>query len=91
MLDQLRAVDAAGHDQVGEDQVYAAAAEGFQSLGAGGAGDDAVAARFQKNFANGKILFVVVDAENRFFGFHDVTGRAVTKTLSLYLGELGAQ
>ena len=85
LLNQLRTVEAAGHDEVTEDQVHPAAAEGFERLRTTAAGDDAVATRFQQDFANGKILFVVVDAEDRFLGFHDLTGRPPFTKNSLFM------
>src|SRR5271157_3149006 len=62
-LDQAGAIDA-GHDQIGQDQVDAAAAEGLERLLAVVADDDAVAARLQQDFADRKGLFVVINAQN---------------------------
>ena len=59
-----------GHVQVGEHQIDATAAEGFEGQFAAVAREHAVASRFQHNLADGKGLFVIVHTENSFFGLH---------------------
>jgi hypothetical protein len=63
-----------GHHQVRDDQVDPATLEGFQSLLAIVASDDAVAARFEQNFAYGKGLFVVINTQDRLLGLHGGIG-----------------
>ncbi len=44
--------------------------ETVQSFFAAAAGQHAIATGFQHDFADGKRLFVIVDAQNRSFGLH---------------------
>ena len=58
------------HEQIGEHQINAATAEGLEGQFAAVAREHAVAPRFEQDFADGKGLFIIVDTENSFFGFH---------------------
>ena len=78
-FDQPRTIHT-GHDQVGEHQVDAAAAEGLERHFATVACEHAVAPRFQHNFADGERLFVIVDTKNRFLGLHWPNRESVVTT-----------
>ena len=67
-LDELSAVQA-GHDQVGEDQVDAAALEDLQGLAAVDGGVS-VAAGLEHDLADGERLLVVVHAEDDLLRLH---------------------
>src|SRR5678816_2063860 len=56
--------------QITEYQVDSAFPKPFDRFFSGCAGDHAVAASFEKDFSDGKGLFVVVDAENGSLRFH---------------------
>ncbi len=72
-FDQFGAVQA-GHDEIAEYQVDAAPAERLQRVVPVVAGDHAIAAGFQHDFADGEGLLVVVNAKNRLLGLHSFPG-----------------
>ena len=71
MVGQLVAVHS-GHHQVSQHKVDASTAENFESLRSCGTNDYPVASGFEHQFPEGKRLFVIIDAENRFFNFHNI-------------------
>lgn len=58
------------HHQVAQYQIHSALLEFLEGLGGAGPGNHPIAAGFQDYLSDGQGLFVVVNAENRPFGFH---------------------
>ena len=69
-----------GHDQVRQEQVHTAAAKSFERGFAVVTREHAIAAGFEHDFANGKGLFVVINAEDRFLGLHCSNRETVVAT-----------
>lgn len=58
------------HEQISQYQINAAAVEKFKCGMAAVAGNHAVASSFKHYLTNGKRLFIIVNAEDRFLGSH---------------------